>query len=115
MYAEKRREGGKRPGEVLGLQRDHVESHEGYRMVFELIRMRAKEIGALLGFHDEDSDEVKKLAAMDPDDVFLSFSPIDVIKYGRSLMAPLFVGLVCLATNRKVKPMTVITGELGLW
>ena len=83
-------------------------------MVFEVLQLRAKDIGRLLE-HADDSDEVKRLEDISPDRVTVAMSPLEVIKYGRSMMASLFVGLVGLATGCEIRGDTVITGELGLW
>ena len=100
---------------MAGLQRGDAPTLDAYHLVFDVVRMRAKDIGALLGYNDSDSEEVQRLAAMNPDNVCVSFTPAEVPKYGSSLMAPLFVGLVALATGRKIKKSIVITGEIGLW
>ena len=83
-------------------------------MVFDLIRMRAKEIGALLGFSDESCNEVQRLAAMDPDDVlFVTFTPIEVVKHGRSLLAALFVVLCVWLPNERSSPWSSSPESLG--
>ena len=107
-------EGEKDPGGVAGLALDCEGRNTGYHLVFEVINRCAEEVGALLGF-DSKSEEVVRLSKLSPEQVFLRLNPIDLIKYGPSSMAAVFVGLVTLVTRRLVKKDIAITGELGLW
>jgi len=101
------------PGGVAGLRSDAV-TRDAYDLVFELIRSKGEEIGEFLGF-GQGSDKVRKLCTLRPDDVFVSLSPVEVSKFGRSMMGALFVGLVAMATGRKLKDLVVITAEFGMW
>ena len=96
------------------MDRDDGCTVEGCNVVFDLINLRANDIARLLG-QTGNADIVKKLRNIRPNDFFVGLSPIDVMKYGRSLMATLFVGVVSRVTKCKIRAATVMTGELGLW
>ena len=103
-----------RPRGFFGIDRGDLATLEGCKIVFDVINRRYRDIARLVGCGG-DSEVEDALHSIKADDCFVSFSPIEVPKFGRSLMAPVFVGLVSRITGCRIKPVTAITGELGMW
>ena len=107
-------EGQVHPGLVAGLKLDCLATVPAFNLVFDVIHRCAEGVGALLGFGRE-SQEVARLREITKDNVVVRLHPLEVTKYGPSMVAPLFVSLVSLATGRKVEKGVAVTGEIGLW